>query len=66
MTWLQYPHLPVGQLQTALDTIEGARFILLRSFFMLSLHKPFTLNTFLVFVMHIEYVVRNLSIMGNP
>ena len=65
MTCLQYPLLPVGQLQTALDTIEVARFVLtdtfLRSFFMLTLHKPFTLNKFLVFVVYIESAVRNIS-----
>ena len=81
MTWLQCPLLPAGQLQSALDTIEVARFILtntfLRSFFVLALHKPFTLNKRLVFVMYIEPALRNLSslnfrpltsvfVIGNP
>ena len=65
MTRLQCPLLPAGQLQSALDTIEVARFILintfLRSFFVLALHKPFTLNKFLVFLVYIESAVRNLS-----
>ena len=81
MTWLQSPRLPAKQLPYELDTIKVARFILtntlLRSFFMLVLHKPFTLNKFLVFVVYIESAVRNLSslnfrsqtsvfVMGSP
>ena len=81
MTWLQYPLLPALKLQSALDTIDVAQFILkntfLRSFFMLALHKPFNLNKFLFFVVHIESAVRNLSslnfcplksvfVIGNP
>ena len=65
MIWLQYPLSLAGQLQSALDTIEEAQFMptntFLKSFFMLSLHKLFTLNKFLVFVMYIESAVRNLS-----
>ena len=65
MTCLLCPLLPAGQLQPALDIIKVARFIItntfLRSFFMLALHKPVTLNRFLVFVVYIESVVRNLS-----
>ena len=81
MTWLQCPLLPAGQLQFALDTMEVARFTLintfLRSFFVLALRKSFTLHKFLVFVVHIESAVRNLSslnlrsltsvfVIGNP
>ena len=81
MTWLQYPHSPAGQLQSALDTIEVEQFIptntFLKCFSMLALHKPFTLNKFLVFVVSIESVVRNISslnfhpltrvfVIGNP
>ena len=65
MIWLQYPLSLAGQLQSALDTIEEAQFMptntFPKSFFMLSLHKLFTLNKFLVFVMYIESAVRNLS-----
>ena len=65
MRWLQYPLSSPGQLQSAQGTIEVARFIpantFLISFFMLALHKPFTLNKFLVFVVYIEPAVRNVS-----
>ena len=50
MIWLQYPLSLAGQLQSALDTIEEAQFMptntFLKSFFMLSLHKLFTLINF--------------------